>query len=518
MSKLLLGIDVGTYSSKGVLVEADGALVKTAVVEHEMSIPHPGWAEQDAEAVWWGDVVKICRQLLNGDPYRGADVAAVAVSAIGPCMLPLDSRGNPLRPGLLYGVDARASRQIDTLNRKWGEKAIYDFSGMALTSQAVGPKILWLRENEPDLWKQTAHITTASSFLILRLTGERVIDRHTASHYMPLMDGYRLQWSDRFADGLVETGKLPRLGWSDEVAGRVNRAGAEETGLAAGTPVAVGAVDALSEAISVGVVQPGDLMIMYGSTTFFILVEDAPRPDPRMWTVAGAFPGQYNLAAGMATSGSLTRWFRDELARELPEETAYATLFAEAESISPGAEGLLLLPYFSGERTPINDPQARGVFVGLTLAHRRAHLFHAVLESVAFGIRHNLETFRSIGAEVRRVVAVGGGTRSRTWLQIVSDAAGVVQEVPQLTIGASYGDAFLAGVAAGLLQRGDLERWVRPGSEIHPNPAHKETYDSLYKDYLLLYERTRDIVHRLSSPGGIGERLDPPLQDERTAR
>jgi xylulokinase len=497
MSKLLLGIDVGTYSSKGVLVEMDGTVIKTAVVEHEMSIPHPGWAEQDADAVWWGDVVKICRQLLNSDSYRGPDVAAVAVSAIGPCMLPLDSRGRPLRPGLLYGVDVRASRQIDALNHKWGEQAIYDFSGMALTSQAVGPKILWLRENEPEMWKQTAHITTASSYLILRLTGEKVIDRHTASHYMPLMDLRRLEWSDRFADDLIGIDKLPRLGWSDEMAGRVCQAGANETGLPVGTPVAVGAVDALSEAISVNVVRPGDLMVMYGSTAFFILVEDAPRPDPRLWTVAGAFEGQYNLAAGMATTGSLTRWFRDELARDLPEETAYATLFAEAEVIAPGADGLLLLPYFSGERTPINDTQARGVFAGLTLAHRRAHLYRAVLESVAFGIRHNIETFRSIGADVHRVVAVGGGTRSRAWLQIVSDVAGVAQEVPQLTIGASYGDAFLAGVAAGLLQQGDLARWVRPGFKVQPDPSRKAIYDSFYGDYRLLYEQTKDIIHRL---------------------
>ncbi len=497
MSKLLLGIDVGTYSSKGVLVKAEGTVVKTAMVEHEMSIPHPGWAEQDADATWWGDVVKLCRQLLNGDPYLGTDVTAMAVSAIGPCMLPLDSRDRPLRPGILYGVDTRASRQIDVLNRKWGEQAIYDFSGMALTSQAVGPKILWLRENEPELWKRTAHITTASSYLIYRLTGEKVIDRHTASHYMPLMDLHKLEWSDRFADGLIESGGLPRLGWSDELAGRVNAAGAEETGLTVGTPVAVSAVDALSEAISVGVVKSGDLMIMYGSTAFFILVEDAPRPDPRLWTVAGAFKGQYNLAAGMATTGSLTRWFRDELARDLPEETAYATLFAEAEIIAPGAEGLLLLPYFSGERTPINDTQARGVFAGLTLAHRRAHLYRAVLESVAFGIRHNIETFQSVGADVRRVVAVGGGTKSRSWLQIVSDVTGVVQEIPQLTIGACYGDAFLAGVAAGLLQQDDLARWVQPGSEVQPDPARKAIYDSLYADYRLLYERTSDIVHRL---------------------
>jgi len=493
MIGLLLGIDVGSYSSKGVLVEPSGNILKTQVVEHKMSIPHSGWAEQDADAVWWEDVVKICRSLLNGDPYRGPDVGAVAVSAIGPCMLPLDSRGRPLRPGILYGVDARANREIEQLNAQWGQQYIYNFSGMDLTSQAVGPKILWLKNNEPELWKRTTHITTASSYLIYRLTGEKVIDRHTASHYMPLMDLRRLEWSERFVAGLVDIDKLPRLGWSDELAGQVSHAGAEETGLLVGTPVAVGAVDALSEAISVGVVQPGDLMVMYGSTAFFILVEDAPRPDPRLWTVAGAFQGQYNLAAGMATTGSLTRWFRDELAAD----SDYATLFDGAERISPGAGGILMLPYFSGERTPINDPAARGVIAGLTLAHSRAHLFRAVLESVAYGIRHNIETFQSIGADVRRVVAVGGGTKSTIWLQIVSDVTGVTQEVPQLTIGACYGDAFLAGLAAGILQPSDISCWVQPGITIQPNPANKPLYDAFYNDYRFLYERTREIVHRL---------------------
>ncbi len=498
MSGLLLGVDVGTYSTKGVLVEFDGTVVKSAVVEHTMSIPHPGWAEQDAEKIWWGDFVEICRQLLDGAPYSGNDVAAVAVSAIGPCMLPLDQNDRPLRPGILYGVDARASDQIEALNHKWGKEDLYQFSGMALTSQAVGPKVLWLRDNEPELWQQTAHITTASSYLILRLTGEKVIDRHTASHYVPLMDIHQLEWADRFAEGLIELEKLPRLGWSDEIAGHVNRQGAEETGLRVGTPVAVGAVDALSEALSVGAVQPGDLMIMYGSTAFFILVEDAPSPDPRLWTVAGVYAGQYNLAAGMATTGSLTRWFRDELARDLPDHTAYAALFQEAESIQPGAEGLLLLPYFSGERTPINDPSARGVFAGLTLAHTRAHLYRATLESVAYGIRHNIETFREIGAKVHRIIAVGGGTKSRTWLQIVSDVTGISQEVPQLTIGASYGDAFLAGLAVGILNRSDLSNWVKPGVQILPNPEFKQTYSEYYADYLCLYDATRDIVHRLS--------------------
>lgn len=499
MSQLLLGIDVGTYSSKGVLVEPDGTVLRSHVVEHEMEIPRPGWAEQDADKVWWRDVVLICRALLDGDPYSGEDIGGVALSAIGPCMLPLDARGRPLRPAILYGVDTRAGDEIETLNRDLGEEAIFDFSGMAFTSQAIGPKILWVRNREPELWAEVDHITTASSYLIYRLTGEKVIDRHTASHYMPLMDIRTLEWSDRFSEGLIEIEKLPRLGWSDELAGMINREGSDATGLRVGTPVAVGAVDALSEAISVKVVVPGDLMIMYGSTAFFILVLQIPRPDKRMWTVAGAFEGQYNLAAGMSTTGSLTRWFRDGLAADLPGDRAYETLFKEAGEVEPGARGLLMLPYFSGERTPINDTKARGVIAGLTLAHTRRDLYRAVLESVAYGIRHNIETFQSIGAAVRRVVAVGGGTQSRIWLQIVSDVTGIPQIVPGLTIGASYGDAFLAGLAAGILKREDLKTWNRQNRTIEPNAAVKHLYDRYYEDYLLLYDRTREIVHRLSS-------------------
>ena len=502
MGELLLGIDIGTYSSKGILVNPSGEVLKSCVVDHEMDIPRPGWAEQDAERVWWGDVIKICHRLLDGSPYRGKDVAGIALSAIGPCMLPLDAQGKPLRPGILYGVDTRATAEIEYLNQKLGEENIFQFSGMVFTSQAVGPKILWMRNNEPDLWKKVDYITTASSYLVYRLTGEKVIDRHTASHYMPLIDIKGLEWSDRFAEEIIELEKLPRLAWSDELAGYVSLTGEEETGLEAGTPVAVGAVDALSEAISVGVVNPGDLMIMYGSTAFFILVLDSPTPDKRMWTVAGAFKGQYNLAAGMATTGSLTRWFRDELARELSEETAYATLFAETANIEPGSGGVLVLPYFSGERTPISDPKARGVIAGLTLSHRREHLYRAILEGVAYGIRHNLDTFNSIGAKANRVVAVGGGTKSTTWLQIVSDVAGITQSVPNVTIGASYGDAFLAGLVSGILKRENLKDWVRESAEIHPNPKNHLKYEVLYQDYLELYTRNRDILHRLSALGG----------------
>lgn len=502
MPDLLLGIDVGTYSSKGVVTDLHGTILKSHVVDHGLSLPRPGWVEQDAEAVWWGDVVAVCRALLSGSSdsgraITGADIAGVAVSAIGPCLVPLDEHGTALRPGILYGVDSRATRQIEELNELIGEDEVYAYSNMALSSQAVGPKIRWLRQEEPDVWRRTRELTTANAYLVRKLTGESVMDRHIASHYMPLYDPRANEWSDRFAEHMAPLDLLPRLGWSDEVAGGVTAAAAAVTGLKAGTPVAVGAVDAIAEAISVGAVDEGDLMIMYGSTTFFVLTLPRPVPDRRTWSLAGPFEGQHQTAAGMATTGSLTRWFRDELARDVPADEAYGALFDGAARVAPGSDGLLVLPYFSGERTPINDPRAKGVIAGLTLGHSRDHLFRAALEGVAFGVRHNLDTFTDNGAVPQRIIAVGGGVKGGSWVQIVSDVSGRAQILPEVTIGASYGDAMLAGLASGLLTRDSMREWVRVERVVEPREELAELYGQRYRDFLELYRSTAGIVHRL---------------------
>ncbi|CAA9543750.1 MAG: Carbohydrate kinase, FGGY family [uncultured Thermomicrobiales bacterium] len=508
---LLLGVDIGTYSSKGVLCTPAGEVLADATVEHGLSLPRHGWAEHDADAVWWHDLVAVTRQLLGGR-YDGADVGAVAVSAIGSCLLPVDAAGRPLRPGILYGIDTRATDEIAWLNRECGEEALFALGGMALTSQAIGPKILWLRRHEPEVWARTATVMTASSYLVLRLTGETVMDRHSASYYNPLVDLARLEWDDRFAGPIVEPEKLPRLAWSTDVVGAVTAEAAAATGLAPGTPVTAGTVDAAAEAVSVGVVEPGDLMVMYGTTLFFILVTDRPIPDPRLWATGFCLPGRYDVAGGMSTTGALTRWFRDQLGgAEVAAEAAggpnaYAALADLAAGVPPGAEGLVCLPYFAGERTPINDPEARGVFAGLTLNHTRAHLYRAVLEGTAYGVRHNLETMREIGAVPRRLVAVGGGAKSRLWLQTVTDVAGVAQAVPERTSGAAYGDAFLAGLATGLVpDLAALNRdWVRIGETLAPDPAAHAAYGDYYRVYRDLYAASRDQLHALARLGRGG--------------
>jgi xylulokinase len=506
--RLLMGIDVGTYSSKGVLCSPAGEVLAESQREHGLSIPHPGWAEHDADGVWWEDVCAISRALMASAGVSGDDVAAAAVSALGADLVPLNARGRALRPAILYGIDTRSSAEIAELNQRFGPNEMFDLGGTTLSSQSVGPKILWLRRNEPDVYGQTRYLCSASSFLVYRLSGEYVLDYPTASFFVPLFDMRSLSWSGRYADPIVSQIPLPRLAWPGERIGQVTPQAARQTGLRPGTPVTTGTIDALSEAISVGVLEPGDLMMMYGTTTCLLLVLEDPVPSETMWLMPFAFPGRYDLAAGMATTGALTRWFRDCFAQQecaaqaSGGPNAYAVLTEEAEDVPPGSSGLVILPYFSGERTPLNDPDARGVIAGLSLAHGRGHLYRAILEATAYGVAHNLEVMCAAGAHPRRAVAVGGGAQSELLLQIVSDVTGIEQNLPAQTIGASYGDAFLAGLAVGLLSPSDLaSEWVRIVQRIQPDAGRGEIYKEYYRIYRDLYPHTVGELHALARLG-----------------
>lgn len=507
MGELLLGIDVGTASTKGVLLRPDGSSVADARADHGMSIPQPGWAEQDADAVWWADVVTVARSLTAAVP-TGDRIAAVAVSAIGPTLVALDEHGRPLRPAILYGVDTRATSQIGALEARYGTEALESHSGMALSSQAIGPKIAWLVEHESEVAAAARWYVTASTYLVARLTGELRIDAHTASHWNPLFDPSTIDWSDRFADGITPLDRLPPIGWPADLAGVVSPAAAAETGLPAGTPVAVGTVDALAEAISVGVSVPGDLMLMYGSTTFLILVtERALRATP-LWSTAGPAPGTWALAAGLATGGSALAWFRDRFAPDLVAAearggpNAYAALAAEATEAGHGPTPVVL-PYLSGERTPINDPLARGVIAGLSLQTSRGDVYRGLVDGIALAVRANVEAMRSLGAPIHRAVAVGGGTADRRLLQAVSDATGLPQALPVSTIGAARGDSFIAGLASGLVQPTDLGAWVEVRDHVEPDPRAAPEVPVAAERFQRLYRDTRELIHEHAA-GGSG--------------
>ena len=489
-----LGVDIGTFESKGVLVDFSGQIVAQAARAHEMIIPRAGWAEHRPEQDWWGDFVFVTKALLERSKARPEEIKAIACSAIGPCMLPLDVAGQPLMNGVLYGVDTRASAEIALLNAAIGPETILQRCGNALTSQSVGPKILWLKRNHPDLWDRTAKVVTATTFLTHRLTGRYVIDHYTAANFSPLYDITLQDWCLDLGD-ICGADRLPELMWSNEIAGHVTEQAAAETGLAFGTPVTCGTIDAASEAVSVGATSPGDMMMMYGSTIFIIQITAGRLHDARLWHAPWLYKGQHAAMAGLATSGTLTHWFRDQFARDLPRDTAFATLTAEALDSPPGARGLLCLPYFSGERTPLHNPQARGAFFGLDLTHRRGDLYRAVLEGIASATRHITDTFAAAGAAPRHVLAVGGGTKNQPWLQATSDLTGLPQVVCRVTTGASFGNAYLAAKAIGVAA--DITQWNPVAEEIHP--AQHAVYARQYPLFRALYEQTRDIAAALGA-------------------
>ena len=487
---VLLGIDMGTGSTKGVLVDATGTVLATETIAHSMSLPRAGWAEVDAEDLWWHEVCSISSTLMSRMPAN-ASLAAMCVSGVGPCLVLCDDDLRPLRPAILYGIDTRAAAEIDSLTAEFGAENIKDQAGTVLSSQAVGPKIEWVRRHEPHVFERATGWYGSNSYITAKLTGEYVLDHHTASQCDPLYLTRDFTWNESWAQRVCGHLPLPRLVWPSDIVGTVTAAAAASTGVPAGTPVAAGTVDAYSEAFSVGVRQPGDQMLMYGSTMFLVQIIDDYHSDPTLWTTAGVERGSLTLAAGTSTAGSLIGWLQG-----VTGDASFDDLMAEAQGVPPGSEGLLVVPYLAGERTPVFDPQARGVVAGLTLRHSRGHLFRAAYEGISFGIRQILERFDDAHSG-NRTVAVGGGLRSPIWAQAVSDITGRTQLVPEQAIGASYGDALLAAIGVGLVP--PQTDWARIAYEITPDPRNRELYDDLYATWRELYPATRPQVHRLSA-------------------
>jgi xylulokinase len=490
----VIGADIGTGSTKAVLTTLDGTVQAVARRDHAPDLPRPGWAEMDPDRDWWGDVVEVLAELTAVQP----DVAAVCVSGLGPCVVQTDEELRPRRSAILYGVDTRATREIAEITEQLGADAILERCGKDLSSQAIGPKLAWLRHEAGESWRPQDQWFSAHTYVVARLTGEWVLDHHTASQCDPFYDIHAQGWATDWANAVLPGLALPRLVWPSEQVGVVHGAAAAATGLAEGTPVVVGTVDAWAEAFSVGVRRPGDLMLMYGSTMFFVQVLTTPTSVRGLWTTSGVEPSSHTLAAGMATSGTITTWLQD-----LTGGVPFETLVGEAAAVPAGSEGLVMLPYFSGERTPIYDPLARGVIAGLTLRHGRGHLLRAAYEGIACGVRQILEHFEVAAGRPERIVAVGGGTQGGLWTQIVSDVCGVEQQVPAQTIGASYGDALLAAIGVRLVPSGT--DWARPDHVVRPDPSTASTYAELFQTYTELYPATRAQIHRLARSAEVAD-------------
>lgn len=531
--RYLVGVDIGTQGSKGALISETGEILASCSIEQEVSVPRPGWAEHDAERAWWNGFVQVVKGLLAQSQIDPGRISAIGVSSLMPVMVPVDEDGRPLRPAILY-ADTRAHAVMDRMN---DELSLGDRTATSgefapqLTLQDLGPKIVWFQQHEPDRWRQTRAILGAQSYVVAKLTGQHVLDSITAIGSRPFYNPATRSWDPMLcAKYDVPLDLLPDIIEMTEIAGAVTPQAAIATGLAAGTPVIAGSTDYYAEMISTGANDAGDVVVSYGTTLCMTAfsrepIGACPGLGPMLndgGTLSDLYPGLYGVGGGMVTSAALSRWFRDRFgqAEQRAESelglSAYGLLGLAADAIPPGSDGLVVLPYFSGERSPIHDDQARGVIFGLTLAHGRAHVYRALLEGVAYGVEHHLEIMRDAGVPLRRIVATGGGARSHLWTQIVSDVTGL----PQMVVGpsnAALGAAFLAGKATDIFHGiSDVRRWAKPEREVYPREKIHDVYQKYYGVYRRLYERTKEEMHdlaRLTAEASSGpvEPLGPAL-------
>ncbi len=486
----------------------DFEILKTAYQETHYLQPKLNLVEHDSEKNWWGGFKDIVKQLIGGVPKE--KIAGIGCSGISPCLLPLDGADRPLRNAILYGIDTRSRAEVEEMTAVLGEERLLELSRQPLSTQSVGPKMMWYKVNEPDKFSQTRKIFTSSNYIVYRLTGEYVLDYGQASEYAPFYNYHTKGWDEDIIN-LFGMPKhiFPPLANAYDIAGRITQEAAEETNLPEGVPVVVSTVDAFAEFVSAGGVNKGEVVLIYGTTGIISLVTDKMPKVKELYTFPHPlYDDLYVVSGGMATTAALTKWFRDnfgELEKLLEKrigKSAYQLLSDQAARIAPGSEGLVVLPYFSGERTPLNDPVARGVVMGLTTYHTRAHVYRALLEGAAYGFKHHLDLFQEHGFEIKNIVSCGGGTKSDLWVQIVSDVTNYDQQLPRWPVGSEIGTAILVAKGIGWFE--DFSTYRKKLVEIYgsnnvqaDNREH-HNYCRYYEIYRRLYESIKDDMHSLA--------------------
>jgi xylulokinase len=499
--KLFLGIDVGTGGTRAVAIDETGRVVAAATAEHEpFASPQTGWAEQHPED-WWRATQQAVRAVL-AKGVSADRIASVGFSGQMHGSVLLDERGEVIRPALIW-CDQRTDAQCRAITQRIGtERLIELVCNPALTGFTL-PKLLWVREMEPDQWRRVRSILLPKDFVRFRLTGERASDVADSSGTL-LFDVKNRRWSSEMlaAFEIPET-LLPRVFESPEVTGQISAAGAAATGLREGTPVVAGAGDQAAGAVGIGIVEAGTVSATIGTSGVVFAATDRPALDPkgRVHTFCHAIPGRWHVMGVTQGAGLSLRWFRDRFGAG-PDDgrDPYERLTEEAAQAPPGADGVLWAPYLMGERTPHLDPHARAALVGLAANHTRAHIIRAILEGVAFSLRDTFEIFREMRVPVERVRLGGGGARSQLWRQIQADIYGYEVETVEAEEGAAYGAAILAGVGVGAWPSVDAacKAVVRVASRTSPDEQTAQVMDRQYAAFRALYPALRSVVSLLT--------------------
>lgn len=491
---VFLGIDISTTGAKALLIDDRGEVLGKGTSGYPLSTPRPLWSEQDP-GDWWAGTVSSIRRALEEAELGGDRIEAVGLTGQMHGLVLLDSAGTVLRPAILWN-DQRTSKQCDEITERVGLRDLLAIAGNRALTGFTAPKVLWVREQEPAVYAQIAQMLLPKDYVRYRLTGEYATDKAGAAGTL-LFDIKARDWSPRILDALdIPSHWLPETCEGPQVAGTLGRAAAEATGLRVGVPVVGGGGDQAAQAVGVGAVRTGIIALTLGTSgvVFAPASEPIVEPDGRLHAFCHALPpdsgaGWHLMGVMLSAAGSL-RWYRDTL---MPGET-YDEVTAPAADVPPGAEGLIFLPYLTGERTPHPDPLARGAFVGLTVRHTRGHMTRALLEGVGFGLRDNMALMREVGlGEVAQVRVSGGGAKSALWRQILSDILDTPLARVNVTEGASYGAALLAGVGAGAWRTVEAacDETVRLVDTTTPRPDEAAFYSALYPEYGALYPRLK---------------------------
>jgi len=480
-----LGIDVGTGGTRAVLIDGAGQIVASETIEHvPFASPQTGWAEQDPDD-WWRAAVAAIRAVLSHDNITPDSISAVGLSGQMHGAVLLDADDKLLRPSIIW-CDQRSEAQCQQLTEQIGASRLIELTcNPALTGFTL-PKILWVKDHEPEHWRRLRSLLLPKDYVRLRLTGDKAIDVADASGTL-LLDVSARQWSREMLDAAgINDNVLPRLFESPEITGSVSQSAAELTGLRAGTPVVAGAGDQAAGALGMGIVKPGSVSATIGTSGVVFAATNNPALDPkgRVHTFCHAIPNRWHVMGVTQGAGLSLRWFRDQFGL-----APYDQLTAEAANVPAGADNLLWAPYLMGERTPHLDPNARAALVGLTASHTRAHVVRAILEGVAFSLRDSLEIFRDMNVPVESIRLGGGGARSKLWRQIQADVYAHAVDIVQAEEGAAYGAALLAGVGGGLWKSVDdaCAEVVRVVDRIEPDAAAVKALEPLYRSYRELY-------------------------------
>lgn len=496
--RCFLGLDVGTSGAKAVLINHLGQPLAETDREYPLSTPSPLWAEQDP-ALWWTASASAIRNVLAQAKTDATNVAAIGLTGQMHGLVLLDAAGKVLRPAILWN-DQRTSQQCRAITDRVGLTRVLELTGNPILAGFTAPKIAWVREKEPEVFARVAKVLLPKDYIRYRLSGEFFGDVSDASG-TSLFDVGRRRWSDEMLDAVgVPREWLPEITESTVASTRISASASRETGLLEGTPIIAGGGDQAAQAVGCGIIDEGLVSATLGTSGVVFAASDTYRVEPegRLHAFCHAVPGKWHLMGVMLSAAGSLRWYRDALcaaehaAAKAAGRDVYDDLTADAARVPPGSEGLLFLPYLSGERTPHPDPHARGAFVGLTLRHTKAHLTRSVLEGVAFGLRDSLELMRGLGMTPTQVRASGGGARSGLWRQILADVFGTEIATLDVTQGAAYGAALLAAVGGGAFRSVQDACRAAAAVQVAERPgAASDAYSRAYERYRRLYPALR---------------------------